>query len=199
MSTNTKAKINLAEGIIELEGSEAFVTKHLEVFTQQMKQTKFIKSPEHKEPKNNGDKEEPNSSNPKPEKPTRRRNVRTPQRVAPIPLELKAADGKPALKEFFKEKQPKTHMENLTVFAYYLKNYLKIEDMLAGHVISCCNEVGQRAPTSIPSMFQNIQHLKGWLDVGVGAESAQITNLGEDFVKFDLPRKDDATKDKAAA
>jgi hypothetical protein len=189
LSMVTKAKINLKEGTIELEGSEAFVTKYLEEFRKQIQDIKFsetvtpagkVKTHEVKE------------------KPTKKKVGKTPQTVAPIPLDLKKKDDKPALRDFFKEKNPKSHMENLTVFAYYLKKHLNINEMQMGHVVSCCNEVERKVPSNIPMMFRNIQHFKGWVDVLTGGESAQITTQGENFVEFDLPRKENATADKTA-
>jgi hypothetical protein len=130
-------------------------------------------------------------------KPSRKRIARTPQTVAPLPLDLKAKNGKPALRDFFKEKNPKNQQENLTVYAYYLKKHLNINDMQVGHVVSCAKEVKRPVPTNIPSLFKNIQHRKGWLHVGVGSESAQIAIPGENYVEYDLPRKKNASKDKA--
>jgi hypothetical protein len=188
MSVVTKAKIDLRLGIIELEGSEAFVTKYLDSFKQEMKGFKFSEI----EPDTKKEKEKAESEKPK------KKPGKTPQTVAPIPLDLKAKDDRLALRDFFKNKDPKNYMENLTVFAYYLKKYMNISEMLTGHVVSCCKEVGRKVPTNIPMMFKNIKHFKGWVDVGTGGESATITTQGENFVEFDLPRKEHATKDKTA-
>jgi hypothetical protein len=188
MST-TKAKINLKEGTIELEGSEAFVSKHLEAFEKQIKTVTPAQPPD-EDTKKDFD-EEPS------EKPSRKKTPRTPQIVAPLPLDLKAKNGKPGLREFFKEKNPKNQQENLTVYAYYLKKHLKINDMQVGHVVSCAKEVKRPVPSNTPSVFKNIQHRKGWLHAGSGGESAQITIPGENYVEYDLPRKKDAPKNKA--
>jgi len=188
LSMVTKAKINLKEGTIELEGSEAFVSKYLEEFRKQIQDIKFSGTVTQTEKvKTHEVKEKP-----------KKKVGKTPQTVAPIPLDLKKKNDKPSLRDFFKEKNPKNHMENLTVFAYYLKKYLSINEMQMGHVVSCCKEVECKVPTNIPVMFGNIQHRKGWVDILTGGESAQITTQGENFVEFDLPRKENATADKTA-
>ncbi|MGA3059591.1 MAG: hypothetical protein ABSD92_04390 [Candidatus Bathyarchaeia archaeon] len=189
MSSTTKAKINLKEGTIELEGSEDFVIKQLESFQKQMQEVKISKPQEDLKQENSNTK----TVTPLPKKKT----VKVfPQMVAPIPLDLKAKDGKPSLREFFDEKKPKTQQEEITVFAYYLKHHLNINDMQTGHVISCCTEVKCRKPVNMLSSFKNIQHYKGWVDVGAGGESASITTSGENLVECDLPRKEDAATDK---
>jgi len=177
MSAVTKAKINLKDGTIELEGSEAFVTKYLEKFTKEMKE---LESPT----KTIAKKVEV-------EKPTRRR--KTPSVVAPTPLDLKESGEKPSLRTFYKEKKPATFEEKLTVFAYYLKTYKDIEDMEAGHVVTCCKEVRSKIPANIPQMFKNIKHRQGWVDFGKEG-AVVITTLGENFVEYDLPRKKNVKK-----
>jgi hypothetical protein len=111
--------------------------------------------------------------------------------IIPIPLDLKAKDGKPSLRDFYKQKNPKSASEALTVFAYYLKEHLNTTKMEAGHVVSCCKEVNRRVPRNIPQMFYDIQHQQGWLNVGEGRKYVEINTAGENLVTHDLPRKED--------
>lgn len=109
----------------------------------------------------------------------------------------KQNEKKPALRTFAKEKGPANYTEKLTAFAYYMKKYLNTEQMKAGHVVSCCKEIKSKVPRNITQMFYNIQQHKGWLDVGEKGKYATITTAGENFVEFDLPRKENAKKGKA--
>lgn len=181
----TKAKINLKEGTIELEGSEAFVTKYLDDFKKQMKEIKT--TPLTEEEKTESSEEQ---------KPKKLR--KTPQVITPIPLDLTEANGKQSLRAFYKEKNPKTFEEKLTVFAYYLKNYKKIEAMEAGHVVTCCKDVKSKVPSNIPELFKNIKRRHIWIDYEKKEGPVTITTTGENLVEFDLPRKENAKADKTA-
>jgi hypothetical protein len=192
----TKAKVNWKEGIIELEGSEAFVMKYLETFQEQLKSVKLETNAEQvsisKETDDN------NSDTSKQAKIPKKKISKLPLSVAPIPIDLTAKGGNPSLKQFFSEKLPTNAQEYTTVFAYYLKHYLGINEMKAGHVVACCRDVDKPVPTNLRSLFLNAQHRKGWLDVGAGSESVQITIAGENFVQYELPHKH-AKEDKKAA
>jgi hypothetical protein len=187
---STKAKINLKEGTIELEGSEAFVSKYLNEFKNEVYKAKVVPmSPTKPESAiKEGDKRD--YTKPK------RRTGKISQTVVPIPLDLKGKGDKPSLREFYKQKKPKLLSESVTVFAYYLKKHLNTEKMEAGHVVSCCKEVKIRVPKNIPQMFYDVNREKGWLNVGKGNKFAEINTAGENFVEYDLPRKKDAAKDK---
>lgn len=187
MSAITKAKINVREGIIELEGSEAFVSKQLEVFQQLMKVEKItlpvpVESPEKKIADN--------SESPK------KKPVKATQTVTPIPLDIKAKDGKPSLLDFYRSKHPDLGRESVLVFAYYLKEYLKINRIESGHVKFCCNEVNIKSPLNIPQMFYDINKEEGWFNLPEGRNSAEINTAGENYVKYDLPRKKNAKVNK---
>ncbi len=155
MST-TKAKINLKEGTIELEGSETFVTKHLEVFSKEMQSFRNTSK--------NEEKQAPNAmTNFLDDKKRRRNKTSVPKLVAAIPLDFKANGDKPSLKDFYKSKSPSTDMERVTLFAYYLKTYLGIDKIEAGHVVSCCKEIHVKIPVDIPQTFYNVQQHHAWL------------------------------------
>jgi hypothetical protein len=193
----TKAKINLKEGTIELEGSETFVDKYLEGFQQQIKN--LIKSTNPVFTNQLPSVVMPVQLKDESEKAEKKKQTKVAQTVIPIPLDLKGKNGAPTLREFYIQKNPKSLAESLTVFAFYLKEYLTIEKMEAGHVSSCCKEVDIKVPTDIPSMFYDIKRHQGWLNVLEKRRFAEINTAGENFVKFDLPRKENATKDKATA
>jgi hypothetical protein len=189
MSSVTKAKINLKDGVIELEGSESFVTKQLEVFGQQIKEmgkpkeTQIQPSVVTEHVKEEGT-------------PGKKKAGKSVQMVIPIPLDLKAKDDNPSLRDFYNQKRPNTMSESVVVFAYYLKQYLKIEKMEAGHVVFCCREVGIKVPESITQMFYDVNRFQGWLNLEEGRKLALINTSGENFVIHDLPRKEDAKADK---
>lgn len=115
------------------------------------------------------------------------------QTVVPISLDLKGKDDKPSLREFYKQKSPSKKNEAIIVFAYYLKEYLGIPKMEAGHVASCCIEVSTKIPRSIAQMFYDIHRGFGWLNIEDGRRYAEITTAGENLVTHDLPRKKDVT------
>jgi hypothetical protein len=188
----TKAKINLKEGTIELEGSEVFVTKQLEIFTKEMQSRKFEME---------GETETDQTKSPEvqtTEGKRRKRKGVTPRIVAAIALDLKQKGDKPALKDFYKQKAPSTDMERVTVFAYYAKKYLSMDKIEAGHVVSCCKEVHCRIPADIGQTFYNAQQHHAWLKVEKNGKFASITIQGENLVENDLPRKKDATANKTA-
>jgi len=109
LSMVTKAKINLKEGTIELEGSESFVSKYLDLFKKEMKETGFSLETETTDIEAGTQKKK------------RQRIGKKPRLVAAIALDLKEKGEKPSLRSLYKEKSPKTDMERVTVFAYYLK------------------------------------------------------------------------------
>jgi hypothetical protein len=189
LSVITKAKINLKEGTIELEGSEAFVTTQLQTFTKEMKGLRFkpeIGAKEHKETETDiGE-----------ERRRRKKGIKTPRIVAALPLDLKEKGEKPSLTDFYKRKAPTSDMEKVTVFAYYLKKYLSIDKIEAGHVVSCCREVHCRIPADIGQAFYNVQQHHAWLKVEENGKFATIAIPGENLVENDLPRKKDVTRSK---
>ncbi len=108
--------------------------------------------------------------------------------TAPIALDLKGGKTAPPLRDFYKNKSPRTNQEKVTVFVYYINKYLGISEASTGHIVSCYNEVNEKKPLKILQLFRDIKHLKGWLDNGEASNAVKISIAGENLVEHDLPR-----------
>lgn len=111
--------------------------------------------------------------------------------LPPIPVDLKPSKEKPGLREFYVEKKPASHYEKAAVFAYYVTKFNKQPEVKYGEILSCYEEVSEKKP-SVTDIVKNSIRYKGWLEQGSDKFSARLTISGENFVKFDLPRKDQA-------
>jgi hypothetical protein len=201
--TEAKFKIDVKQGVVELEGSETFVDKHLdkfeEIFTSAIKQTMtqgIIHSitddnvsalqQQNSEPKLNVSKLElakaNNNNN------NNKHATKQSPNLPPIPVDLKANVKKVGLREFYTEKNPSSHYENTAVFVYYLTKINKQTEVKYGEILSCYEEVGQKKP-SITDIIKNTIRYKGWLEPGSSKFITRLTISGENFVKFDLPQQ----------
>lgn len=197
--------INVKDGIVELEGKEGFVNKHLEKFEEIFKtaiKEAISKGLEHSgalkalavppalpqealQSRSSGQKnpqQERSSSN----SIAARHSPRTVPTIHPIPVDLKAGEGKVGLREFYSEKKPSNHYEKAAVFVYYLTKFNKQHEVRFGEILSCYEEVDEKKP-SILDIVKNSVRYKGWLEQGNEKFSARLTISGENFVKFDLP------------
>jgi hypothetical protein len=196
--------INVKEGIVELEGKESFVDKHLERFEEIFKaavKEAISRGLEH----NIAFKaQEPVAALPvksqqtldadhllqRHEKTTNpaKHSPRPSVTIHPIPVDLKQGDGKVGLREFYAEKKPMNHYEKVAVFVYYLAKMNKQQEVKFGEILSCYEEVNEKKP-SILDIVKNSLRYKGWLEQGSEKYSTRISISGENFVKFDLPAK----------
>jgi hypothetical protein len=203
-----KFKIDVKQGVVELEGSENFVDKHLdkfeEIFKSAIKQTMaqgIIHSltddnvpalqQQNSEKKlgisklelvkantNNNNNNNNNNKHATKQSPT----------LPPIPVDLKANVNKVGLREFYAEKKPANHYEKTVVFVYYLTKINKETEVKYGEILSCYEEVDEKKP-SITDIIKNSIRYKGWLEQGSGKFITRLTISGENFVKFDLPQQ----------
>lgn len=202
--TEAKFKIDVKQGVVELEGSETFVDKHLdkfeEIFTSAIKQTVtqgIIHSitddnvsalqQQNSQPKSDVSKLElakaNNNNNSNNKHPTKQS-----PNLPPIPVDLKANVKKVGLREFYAEKNPSNHYEKTVVFVYYLTKINKQTEVKYGEILSCYEEVDEKKP-SITDIIKNTIRYKGWLEPGSSKFITRLTISGENFVKFDLPQQ----------
>ena len=199
-----KFKIDVKQGVVELEGTENFVDKHLDKFEeifksaikenmaqgiihsltddnvltlQQQNSEKKLGISKHELVKANNTH---NNNN----KHATKQSLSLP----PIPVDLKANVNKVGLREFYAEKKPANHYEKTVVFVYYLTKINKETEVKYGEILSCYEEVDEKKP-SIIDIIKNSVRYKGWLEQGSGKFITRLTISGENFVKFDLPQQ----------
>lgn len=221
MTSDTKFRINLKEGLFELEGNETFVDKHLEKFEEIFKiaikeviinnkdnlpkldVSNLVNSnnvslesfPTENEKihivRNKSLKSSPtldvNNEVPLSSKNARHTIPKLSVNIPPLPVDLKANDDKPGLREFYKEKKPANHYEKSTLFVYYLTKYNKESEIKYGEILSCYEEINEKKPSIIDIVKNSIRY-KGWLEPGSEKYSTRLTISGENFIKFDLPK-----------
>lgn len=197
-TSEARFTINVKEGIVELEGKESFVDKHLDRFEEIFKaavkeaiasgiqgqaalktQVAPAALPEMQEV--------PAAPELKPA--PAKHSPRISPTLPPIPVDLKPAKDKPGLREFYAEKKPSSHYEKAAVFAYYLTKFNKQPEIKYGEILSCYEEINEKKP-SVVDIVKNSIRYKGWLEQGSDKFSAKLTISGENFIKFDLPRKE---------
>ncbi len=198
-TSEARFTINVKEGIVELEGKESFVDKHLDRFEEIFKaavkeaiatgiqsqaalkaQTVRTALPEIPEV--------PAAPEQKPVAAVKH-TPRVSPTLPPIPVDLKPAEDKPGLREFYAEKKPSSHYEKAAVFVYYVTKFNKQPEVKYGEILSCYEEINEKKP-SVTDIVKNSIRYKGWLEQGSDKFSAKLTISGENFVKFDLPRKE---------
>lgn len=217
--TDSEARftINVREGMVELEGKESFVDKHLEKFqeifkmavkeaiTRGVEQSLELKTqsgqaalpeelPKSKESHTLIDHPVPHSH--KSNASTTKHSARPAMTIHPIPVDLKASENKIGLREFYAQKKPVNHYEKTAVFVYYLTKFNNQQEVKFGEILSCYDEVNEKKP-SIADIVKNSIRYKGWLDQGSEKYTTVLTISGENFVKFDLPSQNGKVEQSA--
>lgn len=199
MSTSeAKFRINVKEGVVELEGKESFVDKHLEKFEEIFKSAikeSMIQGIDHNFTVDNSsallqrnvDKTLDLSRSELIK--THNYNRHTAKQSVPhVPVDLKSNESKIGLREFYAEKRPANHYEKTAVFVYYITKINKQPEVKYGEILSSYEEVDEKKP-SITDIIKNLIRYKGWLEQGSGKFTTRLSISGENFVKFDLPQR----------
>jgi hypothetical protein len=205
--TNSEARftVNVKEGIVELEGMESFVDRHLEKFeeifkmavreaiTRGLEQNIALKAqsaraalPQELQQEAPIVIEQQTPVHLQPNRGNDKHTSRQAVTIHPIPVDLKANESKVGLREFYAEKTPANHYEKAAVFVYYLAKFNKQREVKFGEILSCYEEVNEKKP-SILDIIKNSVRYKGWLEQGSEKYATRLTISGENFVKFDLP------------
>lgn len=181
--TDSKIKIDLLQGLLEVEGNEAFVKSIYEDFKERMQATQSIsKNLMSDKPKTNAPK--PTSLNPKSSK--RKTNSNIPSLVKN--LDLKGGNGGKSLSDFYNQYVPNSNLEKNLVFAYYLQQESKLNPITVDHIFTCYRNIsGIKIPRALQQSLIDTARNKGWLDTAslldIKVPIAGINHIEHDMKK----------------
>lgn len=189
MASETRAKITIGDNSVELEGSEEFVSKHLESFrnlleartaTQHQHQAeKTIE--ENKQVRGNGNLVSKDNKK-------ARRKIVSP---SPEEFDISKSSDTPSLKEFYEQKNPGiTAQKRFVVIAYYIQKIKKFPSFTGGQIEFAYKALDlKNRPTNVYQIIINAKNRSSWFEE---AENGwKLTRLGEIYVEEKLPEATD--------
>ncbi len=202
----TKLKIDLADGVLEVEGSEAFVKAIYNDFKihfvgQETGNTdlyRSIKSQRRKRATSSKSKkstppaiEATATSLPADSKPVTPQasssKVTIPKPVYTFIEDLNLAGNKKhaSLVEYVDVKLPLTNEEKLLVFIHYLQHVQKIKQITIDHIFTCYKTANIRVPINIE---KSIHMAANWINVSK-TRYLTVSATGKRYVEKELPKK----------
>lgn len=109
-----------------------------------------------------------------------------PESYKMVELELNEAQRQD-FRKFYTDKNPKSQNEQLLVIMYWLKNNANKEAFSKDEIYTGLKTVDAKVPTRITSVLSNLG-IDG--KIISNDDGFHLHHTGEDFVKFDLPKKD---------
>ena len=187
MGEITKAKINLREGTIELEGSESFVRGYLDEFKELLKAPK--KAEVHQEPP------PPKAPAPKkaPAKKAAQNKANAGKKSAPkVSMErfdIHGGDDIPSLSKFMEEKKPGTgNGNNIAVIGFYVTEILGQANFSEGQIEYAYKMLKLKRPGHLHQIMINEKNKRDLFEPNAENNSLwSLTRTGEIFVSDLLP------------
>jgi hypothetical protein len=188
----TKLKIDLRNGILEVEGEETFVREVYQDYKKEEITHAGFKPIDELEPER-----EPMQTSPK-QHHTRNRIAKTGNKRKESyqivkDLILSTKDGKQSLKDFYSTKSPSNAMERSTVFVYYLQKIADIKNIGVNHIYTCYKDVNEKVPGALRQSLLDTSSRKGWIDTK-SMENITISTHGENLVEYEIPSKNEKGK-----
>ncbi|GFM78516.1 hypothetical protein [Pseudomonas cichorii] len=200
-----KIRVNLKDGLLEAEGSEAFIEKlysdfkelisfhqqpiaanRMELLTSETSTTAVsavaadvaaLKAPTKTETQ-------------KPKAKAKKSNSTEPTLLKD--LNLAGNESYQGLREFYSKYSTKTNMERNLVFTYYLTKIMSIGGVSASHIFSCYRHIaGIKIPGNLKQSLYDTS-AKGWLSIASIEDDISVSILGINHIEHDLPKSGDS-------
>lgn len=180
----TKIKIDLAQGIVEAEGSEEFVRSIYIDFKDKLHDATPTTPSEAKHTEQSKKVEEEKA----PLKKKRSVGAAKPEPQLLKDLDLSGKGSKSSLKEFYRKYAAKTNFEKNLVFCYYLQHIMEESPITVDHVFTCYRNITSiKAPKALTQSLLDTSHHKGWLNTS-SLDNITVPIAGVNHLEHDLPK-----------
>jgi hypothetical protein len=195
----TKAKIDLKAGVVELEGGEEFVRLHLEKFSVFLQGTAH----HHQVPESDNNFSTPREqlvSAVQKHKPVSKvsgtpRNVKRPTKtknIDPVRFDLHADQSTQSLEDFIKEKSPKPAADLIAVIGYYLTQIRGAPSFSDGNIEYAYRTLKLKGrPKHLRQIIINQKNTRDWFESADVDGAWKLTRTGQIYVDENLPAKDE--------
>lgn len=188
METQCRVKINLHDGYIELEGSEAFVSKYLDEFKVQMKMPQVRDT--------NSDipsvvELSHTSAKPESEKVTTHKQGPTKTKtktITPEKFDIEKTESAESLKDYLNSKyQGTSAWERIMIVGYYITRMKQKDLFTEGNVEYAYRVLDlKKRPLHLRQAFIDIKNKKQWLEEDVDGKGWRLSRAGEIHVEEEL-------------
>ncbi|HMQ55750.1 MAG TPA: hypothetical protein PKE64_01750 [Anaerolineae bacterium] len=204
----TKLKIDLVQGVLEVEGSETFVKAIYSDFKAHFVSDETAEEPiqakrRRRKPEKLVKEKAEAATGPDAEdkvEPVEEVDFKTeeeePQKVGAgkraytlvEDLDFSSVNGRPSLVEYVDTKFPITNEERILVFLHYLQHLMQLPAITPDHVYTCFKVTKIRVPFSIENTLQATAKQRRWIKVAKDG-TLSVTPAGKLYVENQLPKK----------
>jgi hypothetical protein len=185
----TKLKIDLLNGILEVEGEESFVTKIYDDYKQKLdvNYTSDIAIKSKSLPVERSLTSFTGENIIKSKTTTKKKTSSRGESNKFIEIDG-GVDTVQELKAFYEEKSPRNGFERNAVFVYFLQKNKGMTDISVDHIYSCHKLVEVPVPNALKQNLFDTAHRKHWINT-TDMNNITITTPGENLVEHTLPFK----------
>jgi hypothetical protein len=193
----TKLRIDLAQGVVEVEGDDSFVHEVYNDFKERLLINQTFPPKSHtaeNKPKSHSafkSLAKPDSENPPKKKRTSSRGSASGSIVKSLNL---SGGGKvERLKDFYNKYNPSSNYERNLIFVYYLQQKLELEGITIDHVFTCYRDVGIKVPKALKQSLIDTSANKGWLDTS-STDNITVAISGINYIEHDMQQSSTDSK-----
>lgn len=191
----TKARINLKDGTIELEGSEIFVSKYLDEFKLHVAINVAAQDGAPEVSLEAEVRQRPAHQSSATGKVTNSSPKKQAKKLKPEEFDTLANDSKPSLADFIKQKQPRASAsEYIAVVGYYITKLNSQAYFTEGNIEFAYRIAGLgKPPLKMHQSLLDAKSKKFYVEEAAGEDlegAWNLSRIGEQFVEYELPRED---------
>lgn len=176
---DTKLRIDISQGTLEVEGSEEFVREIYGDFKDKLYTLAQAAQ--------NNIKKAEKSKTPSPPSAKRRPRITKETHTIVKEIDLAAKDDRPSLKDYFATYKVANNFERNLVFVYYLQTIAKVSPITSDHIFTCYKHVQAKVPVALSQSLWDVSSKKGWIDTS-SLGNIKLTTQGTNYIEYDMTK-----------